>query len=252
MARTIAIIQARMGSIRLPGKVMADIAGHPMLWHVVTRVSKATTLDGLIVATSASPDNDPIAALCQVEGWDCFRGAEDDVLTRFYEAAKAAQADIVVRITADCPLHSGYEVDVVVRHRNAWDYSYVSNCHPSFLPDGLDCEVFTAGALQLAHNTARIPSDREHVTPWMRRNLPKCDWTSLPYFTDLSRYRLCVDTPADLVMIRQIMDSEGPDVRWQDAVEYLYQHPGLMPRGEDAERNAAYNQQLRKEQNVQA
>ncbi|MBL6971920.1 MAG: NTP transferase domain-containing protein, partial [Desulfobacterales bacterium] len=133
-----AIIQARMGSTRLPGKVLADINGRPMLWHVVHRVQSAKSIDHVVVATSVNPADDPVAGYCLDNGYRYFRGSETDVLDRYYQAAKQFKAETVVRITADCPLMDPLVVDKVVKTFLKGDYDYVTNTLRYTFPDGID------------------------------------------------------------------------------------------------------------------
>jgi len=164
----IAIIQARMGSSRFPGKTLADLAGRPMLSRVVERVSQSRAIDKVVVATSIAVGDDPIAEFCAKEGVLCFRGSEDDVLDRFYRAAKEHGADVVVRITADCPLIDAAVIDRVVERFQSGDCDYASNVLHYTYPDGLDTEVFSMAALAEAWREAKKPSEREHVTPYLR------------------------------------------------------------------------------------
>lgn len=235
--RTVVIIQARVNSTRLHGKVLADLCGYPVLAHVVRRARQARTPDVVVVATGDIPANDPIVALCQENAWPWFRGSEDDVLRRFYDAALRFDADFIVRITADCPLVSGEEIDRVVGRLRDWGLDYVSNCHPPRLPDGLDCEAFTIAALDRAHARATDSYDREHVTPWLRRELRAANWMSLSYEPDLSKWRLCIDEPADREAMRQIMALAGPDCTWKDALRQLKWHPKIAAINQAIPRN---------------
>ena len=169
MGKVVAIVQARMGSTRLPGKVLMDISGWSMLWHVVNRVRQAKWVDKVVVATSGSVSDDPVATLCEQEGIPCFRGSEDDVLDRYYQAAKWIGANVIVRITADCPLIDPYVVDDVVKHYVDGDYDYVSNTAPPTFPDGLDIEVFSFEALERAWHALQ-----EYAMSLERRNGAGC------------------------------------------------------------------------------
>ncbi len=144
----VAVVQARMSSTRLPGKVLAEVAGHPMLWHVVHRLRRARLVNRIVVATSENPADDAIQQFCKQESIDCFRGSESDVLDRYYQAAQAFSADVVVRITADCPLIDSNIVDRVIQHFLDDDLDYVSNALRYTYPDGLDVEVFSFAALE--------------------------------------------------------------------------------------------------------
>ncbi len=248
MARTIAIVQSRMSSQRLPEKALLPLAGRPLLWHVVTRVQQAKMLDAVVVATGDIPANDPIRQLCREHNWHQYSGSEDDVLARFYEAARWAEADQIVRISGDSPLASGAEIDRVVRYHLGCANDYSANCFPPRLPDGLDTEVVAMAALERAYHSATIPSDREHVTPWLRRNLPQHRWSSIGYTPDLSLFRLCVDTPADLEAMRAIMAIAGANVTWRTAIEALDSHPEIAALNQGVERNGAYLRQVKEEE----
>jgi len=141
--RVVGIIQARMTSTRFPGKVLAEVAGHPVLWHVVHRARQVGFLDAVIVATTREASDDPLADFCEKEGIPCFRGSEDDVLDRYFQVAKEIGARVIVRITADCPLIDPGGIDRVIEVFLEGCYDYVCNTLPPTFPDGLDIEVFT-------------------------------------------------------------------------------------------------------------
>ncbi|MBC8431759.1 MAG: aminotransferase class III-fold pyridoxal phosphate-dependent enzyme [Desulfobacterales bacterium] len=205
-----AIIQARMGSTRLPGKVLADINGRPMLWHVVHRVQSAKSIDHVVVATSVNPADDPVAGYCLDNGYRYFRGSETDVLDRYYQAAKQFKAETVVRITADCPLMDPLVVDKVVKTFLKGDYDYVTNTLRYTFPDGIDVEVFSFPALKTAWQEAKSPLEREHVTPYLR-NSGRFRICNVENEVDLSnRYlRWTVDEPSDLEFIRALYSKNG-------------------------------------------
>ena len=168
--RTVAIIQARMGSTRLPGKTLADLAGKPVLDWVVRAARAALGVDDVWVATSTAAADDRVAERCHANGVAVFRGSETDVLDRYAGAVRASGAEIVVRITADCPLLDPAVIAETVRLRSMCGAAYASNVDPPTWPDGLDCEVVTAEALLAAAAEATRPSDREHVTTFVRNN----------------------------------------------------------------------------------
>ncbi len=171
MSRTVAIIQARVGSTRLPGKVMKPLLGDPMLSIVVRRVARARTVDEVVVATTTLPEDDAIAALAASEGWALERGSETDLLERYLEAARAHEADVVVRITSDCPIIDPEVIDRTVAAFRDGDVDYASNTlEPRTYPRGLDVEVVSAGALELAGREDRDPAWREHATPYIYRH----------------------------------------------------------------------------------
>lgn len=207
----LALIQARMGSTRLPGKVLADICGKPMLWCVVERVRSARLIDSLAIATSTQAADDAIADFCTKNNMVFFRGSETDVLDRFYQAAKHFQADTIVRITADCPLIDPKTIDKVVAAFLEGGYDYVSNTIRITYPDGLDVEVFSFPALETAWKEAHLPAEREHVTPYLRTSgrfrVQNVDnETRLP-----DEYlRWTVDEPADLEFVRIVYSRLAP------------------------------------------
>jgi len=227
--RVVAILQARMSSSRLPGKVLADVAGMPMLIRVVRRVEKAQHVDHVVVATSNHPLDDPIAALCDRERVSCFRGSLDDVLARYCDAAEAYNADVVVRVTGDCPLIDPRVIDSTVERFWEAQVDYASNLMPRLtFPDGLDVEVFTAAALELASREAKKPSEREHVTPYLR-HAGKFRTAGIEASADLSGHRWTVDEPADLEFVRVIYELlDGlSDFTMDDVLQLLSERPEL-------------------------
>ncbi|MCO4763248.1 MAG: hypothetical protein KC502_17145 [Myxococcales bacterium] len=236
-----AVIQARMGSSRLPGKVLKDIGGRSAIAHLLQRLRRCTTLDSLVIATSTAPGDDALEAAVAELAKDqsgpqvrVFRGSESDVLARF--AGAAPDADVVVRLTGDCPLISGEEVDRVVgefiRRRAAGeplDFLRNQRGHTRRIPHGLDTEVMTQDVLQRSHKEASAPGEREHVTPWLYggRADVRIDHTDPPG-PDLSHLRLTVDTPADLMVMRAVVAALGPDADAASACAWLEQHPEVM------------------------
>jgi glutamate-1-semialdehyde aminotransferase/spore coat polysaccharide biosynthesis protein SpsF (cytidylyltransferase family) len=242
----VAIIQARMGSSRLPGKSMADLAGRPLLWHVVNRVQKARLVDSVTVATTDQAGDALISEFCEREGIHCFRGSEEDVLDRFYRAAQLSSADIVVRITADCPLVDPAVIDKVVARFQQSDCDYVSNAILYTYPDGLDTEVFSLAALERAWREARKPSEREHVTPYLRSG--KFRIASVESDTPVSpnEFRWTVDTALDLQFVRGIyaaMNGNGV-FGYKEILELLRRRPELAAIQTDVVVNEGYYRSL--------
>ncbi len=202
-----AFIQARMSSSRFPGKVLEPLAGLPSIVYLARRAEKALLIDGLAVATSTDPSDDPLAGALLAHGVPFFRGDLHDVLGRFGAAAAATNADEVVRLTGDCPLIDPGIVDSVIQLRRDTGADYASNVDPPTFPDGLDCEVFTRNALDLALASARLPSEREHVTLWMRSEAAALRRNNLSGLIDASALRLTVDYPDDLQVVRELVDS---------------------------------------------
>lgn len=245
----VAIIQARMGSSRLPGKTMADVAGHPLLWHVVNRVRKARLVDKVVVATTESAGDEPITEFCSREGVECFRGSEDDVLDRFYRAAKATSADTVVRITADCPLMDPAVIDKVIGRFQLADCDYVSNVLRYTYPDGLDVEVFSRAALERAWREARKPSEREHVTPFLRSQKHRTANVESDAPVSPNQFRWTVDNAADLEFVRAVyaaMNGNGA-FGYKEVFELLRRRPELAAIQTELITNGGYYRSLYKQ-----
>lgn len=168
MSKIVAIIQARMGSTRLPGKVLKPILGKPLLERMLERVKRACSLDQIVVATSTKTADDPIIKLTNSLGISFFRGSEKDVLDRYYQTAKKYRADIIVRLTADCPLIDPSHIDQAVKLLKSEDSDYVSNRSlKQIIPSGFDVEVFALSALKKTHQQAKTSYEREHVTAYI-------------------------------------------------------------------------------------
>ncbi len=197
----LAILQARMSSTRLPGKVMMPLSGAPMLACQIERILKSRLIDKLIIATSIRNEDDPVAVL-----WpDSFRGSLHNVLDRYYRAAEPYKPSHIVRLTGDCPLTDWNVIDGCIRFANGFDYA--SNTLNPTWPDGLDVEVFTFEALRKAWEGAFTPYDLEHVTPYMQRHFKT---GSFENDVDLSHLRWTVDTPEDYAFVSRIYDNLYP------------------------------------------
>lgn len=226
--RAVAVIQARMGSTRLPGKVLTDLEGETMLARVVARSRRARRLHAVVVATSDRPSDDVVAAEAGRLGVPVFRGSEDDVLGRFAGAARAHRADAVVRITADCPLIDPAVIDWVVGRFLETAPDYASNTLRRTFPRGLDVEVITSGALAEAAVEATAPADRAHVTPFIHQQPERYRLESVELAEDWSSLRWTVDTAADLELARELYRRLGGDVfGWRQALELVVADPDL-------------------------
>jgi len=233
--RTIAFIQARMSSTRLPGKVLADLSGQPMLARVVARTERARLLDGVVVVTTASPADDIIAEACVQHHWQFFRGNENDVLDRYYHAARHCEAEIVVRVTGDCPLIDPEIIDRVVVVFQETMPDYASNTLRRTYPRGLDVEAMKLTSLARAWREASEPWHRAHVTPYIHQNPKLFSLVSVTDEADHSGYRWTVDTQQDLEFVRAIYTHlRGDDTfSWRDVLRLLDEEPKLanMNRG---------------------
>ncbi len=221
------IIQARMGSTRLPEKVLASIGGEPMLARVVERASAANGIDQLVIATTTASRDDAIVALARERGWDVARGSEEDVLDRFHQVAVDRAASVVVRVTGDCPLIDPAVIDSVVQALDANGAEYASNTlELRTYPRGLDVEVMTAGALAEAWRDDADPRWREHVTPFLYRHPERFRLASVTTSPNQAAHRWSVDTPEDLQLVRKIWDAlPGRSMAWQDALAVVVAHP---------------------------
>ena len=234
MTKTVAIIQARMTSTRLPGKVLADLCGRPMLAHMLARVARARRLDAIWVATTTNAADDPVAQLCQSLSVPVFRGSESDVLGRYALAAAQTQADVVMRLTADCPMMDPVLIDEAVHAFTAVSYDYFSNAIRRTYPDGLDLEIFSRATLDEADQKSRLPFQREHVTPYMRtgayKDVPTGNFRvgQMLAPADFGHLRWTVDTAEDLAHVRRLVRDLPAEYTWMDAIALLTRRPELL------------------------
>lgn len=226
----VAIIQARMGSTRLPGKALLPLAGESMLDRVINRTRRAVLVSEVIVATSTQAADDKIVELGEKNGWKTFRGSEPDVLDRYYRTAQHSQAEVVVRITSDCPLIEPQIIDQAVREFLAGGVDYVSNTlSPRTFPRGLDVEVFSFACLERAWNDAKDQAEREHVTLYIYRHPEKFTLKGITNSSDYSDMRWTVDTPEDLAFVRRIYDHFGHDrFTWHEVLTLLEENPAWL------------------------
>ena len=227
--KTVVIIQARMRSTRLPGKVLKDIAGRTMLSLVVRRAQRAKNIDGVLVATTTGVSDQAVVEECQRLSVPVFRGPEEDVLDRYHGAAASVGAGAIVRITADCPFMDPAVVDDIVAVFRKTGADYASNILRRTFPRGLDCEVMTADALERAWREARLPHEREHVTPYLYEHPKLFHLENIEHATDLSHFRLTVDTEEDLRLVREVYERLGgrEDLPWQDVAALFERDPVL-------------------------
>jgi glutamate-1-semialdehyde 2,1-aminomutase len=241
--KTVAIIQARMGSTRLLGKVLADLGGKPVLAWVVRAARAALGVDDVWVATSTAAADDAVTAWCKTSGVSVYRGSESDVLERYADAAKASGAQIVVRLTADCPLLDPAVIAQTIRLRSMTGADYASNVDPPTWPDGLDCEVLTAKALFAAAAEATRASDREHVTPFVRNNRDRFTAeTLIAPLPGLAGERWTLDAPEDLALLSSLVTRLPPDraPSYLEVLATLDREPQLRELNRDAMRNAGF------------
>ena len=203
--KVVAIIQARFGSTRLPGKVLTDMAGQPMLGRVIDRILQAHSLHEIIVATSVRPENDAICDYVESLGIKAFQGSEEDVLDRYYRCANLYRADHIVRITGDCPLLDPVLLDNVVKQHLLLGADYTSNIFPErTYPRGLDVEVFTFRTLEHMWMVARSDYDQEHVTPFIHKHPGLFFIHNITNPNDYSKLQWSVDTPEDFDFVERV------------------------------------------------
>jgi spore coat polysaccharide biosynthesis protein SpsF len=246
--KTLAILQARVSSTRLPGKVLAPILGVPMLARQVERLRRAKLLDALVVATSDNMSDEPLVALCASIGVPCYRGSLDDVLARFYHASRAyGPAEHVVRLTGDCPLADPDVIDLVVSSHLSSGVDYTANAIEPTWPDGLDVEVVRMEILERAFNEAMLPSEREHVTPYIHKHPEIFRIAHVRGGRDLSHLRWTVDEAADLEFVTQVYEAlypENPNFGVQEILSLLGQRPNLAELNGQFLRNEGYAKSL--------
>jgi spore coat polysaccharide biosynthesis protein SpsF len=232
-ATIVAIVQARMTSERLPGKVLMKILGKTVLWHVIKRLEKSEIIEKIVVATTENQEDIAIKKLCDEMGIDVFMGDELDVLDRYYKAAKRHNATVIIRITADCPLIDPKVVDRIIKYylENKDKFDFVSNNHPATFPDGLDTEVFSFEALENAWKNAKKQYEREHVTPYIWDHPQKFKIGNVENDKDLSiEERWTLDYKEDFEFIKAVYENlykEGEIFYMEDVLQLLKQKPEL-------------------------
>ncbi|MEX2144535.1 MAG: glycosyltransferase family protein [Anaerolineales bacterium] len=232
VSRVVAIIQARMASSRLPGKVLADLGGQPMLAWVVRRASRAKGIDQVVVATSIAAEDDAVVAFCKEQDYACSRGSLYDVLDRFRQAAQEFDAEVIVRLTGDCPLiDPGMLADNLNTFLSAQPpLDFAANRLPSdrTIPIGLDAEFCTMAALETAWREAQKEHQREHVMPFFYENADRFRTLHIKHHPNVGNYRWTVDTPEDLELMRKVVTYFSDDTfSWQQVLALFYQHPDL-------------------------
>lgn len=251
--KTVAIIQARMGSTRLPGKMTKLIAGRLVISYVFERAKVAKELDEVWLATTLDSSDDVLAAWANKNHVLCFRGSVNDVLDRYYQTALKAKADSIVRLTGDCPLLDPKVIDrVVLEYKNkAEQCAYVSNIHPPTYPDGLDVEVFSFSALEKASHEAKLQSEREHVTPYIWKNPNIFSAHNVLNTIDLSSERWTLDTREDFELINKILEeliATKSDFSYLSTLAVLNTHPEWRALNADSVRNAGYQKSIQSDE----
>lgn len=243
----VAIFQARMGSTRLPGKTLVDICGKPLIVRVLERVCSSNLIDRIMIATTQQKKDEVLLKLASELCVHGYAGSVDDVLDRFYQAAKMATADIIVRITPDDPFKDPEVIDEVIgyflQHENL---DYASNTICPTYPDGLDVEVFSFYALEKAWKEAKLPSEREHVTPYIWKQPDKFNIANIENDENLSHLRWTIDYEEDLLFALEVYSRMGDDKIFlmRDILELLEKEPELLEINKGIERNIGYKKSL--------
>ncbi len=247
---TLAVLQARMSSSRLPGKVLADLVGAPMLLRQIERILRCRAVDRLVVATSTDPSDDTLVETVRRAGYEIARGSLDDVLDRFASVAKAADPMHVVRLTGDCPLLDPLIVDAIIAQHLATGADITTNAVSPTLPDGLDVEVMTAKALAEAADEALLAYEREHVTQFFYRRPERYRISHYRHSPDLSGMRWTVDNPEDLEFVREVYAAlypSRPDFGLADVLALLAREPELSSINHGFDRNEGLARSIAKE-----
>lgn len=242
MVNVTAIIQARTGSTRLPNKVLSNIENKPLIWHVINRTKKSKSLHQVVLATTRKRSDLKLIQIAKKSGVLFFKGSSDDVLERYYQCAVKFQADPIVRITGDCPLIDHMLIDKMVKFFLTKNYDYVSNRIPPTYPDGLDIEIFSFKALEKTYHSAKLLSEREHVTPYVVKH-PKifkiCNYANPVNYSNL---RWTVDEDKDLRFVRAIYRKMKPKLIFSmnDIITLISRNPKLLDINSDILRDEGY------------
>lgn len=248
--KTYAIIQARNGSSRLPGKVLFRILNKTILEYIAERVKRAATLDGVIVATTTQKEDDQIEVLMKSAGVKCYRGSTEDVLDRYYQAAKLFKVDPIVRITADCPLIDPKIIDSAVNSYFKSTADYCSNVLDVSFPDGQDVEVFSFKALEDSWQNAKMLSEREHVVPYIKKHPQRFKLVNFNNEVDLSAKRWTLDERKDFEFIKTILEAlypVKPEFKMEDVLEFLKNNPRVEKINQGINRNEGYQKSLKED-----
>lgn len=250
--KVVAIVQARMSSTRLPGKVLVDICGQPLIKRLIDRVRATPGIDEVVVATTTNQDDDCLSTWCAEYSLPVYRGWVDDVLDRFWQCAQKYKAKIIVRVTADDPLKDPSIIQKAIELcKSLPEVDYVSNTLEPSYPEGLDIEVFRYHALERAATEATLPSEREHVTPYIWKHPEQFMLRGFGMQPNLSHWRWTVDKLADLELVRKIFTqfSNQPLVDYRKVIMWLNDHPEFLAMSSGTIRHEGYYKSINQEQN---
>ncbi|MBX9348843.1 cytidylyltransferase domain-containing protein [Chromobacterium piscinae] len=245
--KILTLLQARTSSTRLPGKVLKDLLGQPMILHQIQRVQRARAIGTLCLVTSTDTSDDLLVETVGQADVMVFRGSLDDVLDRFYQAASLHAPDVVVRLTGDCPLIDPQIIDQALERFQQEGCDYLSNSNPATYPDGMDVEVFSFHALEKAWECATLPSEREHVTAYIYKHPEQFKLSNLINDIDLSSIRLTVDEVEDFHLVEKIYGEllpKNPEFLLTDVLKLLQQNPQWVSLNQSISRNAGYQRSI--------
>ncbi len=246
--KIVAVIQARMGSTRLPGKMDMLIGEKSILWHVIHRLKKSKLINEIVLATSTNENNNILIERANEFKIKSYKGNENDVLDRFYQATKDMQPYLIIRITGDCPFLDPEIVDKVISLQIDTNADYASNIHPPTFPDGLDVEVIKFKVLKECWENAKKRSEREHVTPYIYNNANKFKIINLSNEINYSSLRFTLDEKEDLILLNQIYSKIGKyDFNFEELINTIKSNPKILDINQEFKRNEGYTKSLRED-----
>lgn len=253
MSKIVAIVQARMSSSRLPGKVLKPLSGIPVLSHVFNQLSFSKKLDDIVLTTSNDISDDRLQKWAEENNRNFFRGDLENVLYRYYETSLKYRADVIVRITGDCPLIDPSIVDKVIGGFFDGDYDYYCNTNPPTFPDGLDTEVFSFSALETAYREAKLKSEQEHVTPYIKNHPELFKIGNLVSEVNFEKLRWTLDNQEDYEFLSKIFESlykPNSFIRWEKVIGFLEKNEDLQKINAHIERNEGFYKSLKEDKRI--
>jgi spore coat polysaccharide biosynthesis protein SpsF (cytidylyltransferase family) len=251
MTKIVIIVQARLGSTRFPKKVLKLIQKKSMIWHVINRLKQVSDIDNIILATTTKKEDTVLINIAKNNDVDYFQGKTSNVLNRFYECTKKFDADVVIRITADCPLIDPKLIQQMLNFYVNNNFDYVSNTIKPTYPDGLDVEIFSFQVLKKTFESAKLQSELEHVTPYIKKNPKKFKLFNFENTRDYSNIRLTVDEPDDLKFIRQIYKKlESETSSFNKIIKIISSEPKLLKINQHIPRDSGYLKSLKNDEKI--